>query len=185
MVFSLYWGIGCAHSVEADKTPMSDSDTVTVSVSASASIRETTEAVLDTVSMGEKVCTIYWGDLLSGPRGALPLSLIVGKDTVIEGWLLCVSLLPEPSAIHPRASQMRLLSWGGGRILAGEPSGQTVIIDDLNDFYDAQPMGYTTAFAMFDVEGGSLDTPIGDLAPALKTLPKGFVFIEWMIERQN
>jgi len=35
------------------------------------------------------------------------------------------------------------------------------------------------------VEGGSLDTPIGDLAPTLKNLPKGFVFIEWMIERQN
>lgn len=162
-----------------------DSDTVMVHVSERASIRDTTEAVLDTVARGAETCAIYWGDLTAGPRGSIPICLTVGKERVIDGWLLCVSLLPEPTDIHPKVSHMRLLSWGEGEIISGEPDGHAIFIDNLNEFPDAQPRSYSTAFAMFDVEGGSLDSPIGDLAPALKKLPSGFVFIEWMIERTN
>lgn len=172
---------GCSHS--SVRGQLSNNGAVTVNVSEDASIEETTETVLATVADGANSCTIYWGNLDQGPHGAHPLYLIVGKDTVIEGWLLCVTLLPEPFDVHPGARQTRLLSWGKGQLIAGQPNGQTIFLDDLADLKEGWSGSLPAAFAMFDVEGSSLETPIRDLAPTLKALPSGFVFIEWMIER--
>lgn len=185
LFISVSMAASCARNLTSGH--LSKNGTVTVNVSKKTSIGETTDVVLQiaagSVGSMSSSCTIYWGNISEGPDGSQPLCLTIGKETVINGWLLCVSLPPDPYEINPLVNQARLLNWGEGELISGLPSGRTIVVNDIGDLTAGKTEEDVATFAMFDVEGNSLGAPIGKLASTLKDLPKGFAFIEWMIQR--